>query len=107
MNCLHYGGYSTKAKKNKEGATTYRKNRKAQRNGCFVKNHKTDKYDIFTIRSICSEHNHAKYNEKELLNLVKFQDFPNNMKDFALSYFLKGQNISAIISMMKIHFEKE
>jgi len=85
MKCLNYGEYSTRKKKNPGSATTYRKGCKARIYAADVKD--KDK-TILTIKIICSDHNHEKYTEEELLNLIKFEDFPKEIKDYSLKYVI-------------------
>ena len=100
MRCIHYGTYNTKSEKskNKEGGPS------TIRLGCKAYIYARLNDEKITISSFINEHNHNKYEKKDLINLMKFENIPEEIKKYCLDSFLMGENCSDIMSTMKKNF---
>lgn len=104
MNCLHYGEYTSSNEYNSKTGSTFRKGCKASIYARKAEN--DEKQEKIIVNTICSEHNHQRYTEGELLGLMKFKDLPSELTQKALELFYKGKILSDIFQEVKISFKE-
>ena len=100
MRCIHYGKYETESERSKKkegGPSTIRLGCKAYIYGKLSEGK-------IVIGTHVNDHNHNSYDRKDLINLMKFDKIPQEIKEFYLNAFLKGENCSDIISRIKQTF---
>ena len=61
---------------------------------------KFNKNGLFYLKKINDTHNHARYTNSDLSNLLKIDDIPKDILEYALEFFIKGDNVSDILKLL-------
>ena len=61
---------------------------------------KYNKNGLFCLKKINDGHNHPRYTNSDLTNLLKINDIPKEILEIALEFFIKGDNVSDILKLL-------
>ena len=61
---------------------------------------KYNKNGLFRLKKINAGHNHPRYTNSDLMNLLKINDIPKEILEIAFEYFIKGDNVSDILKLL-------